>query len=117
MMNHIVNDMEKLLSIMGYLDEILFERQYKRITQLIRLSIQATTIKTLLCFLKNNLDLLRVVEIKLVVIDDGVINSIWGVVLNYGLLVIMRVYPIVYPTVYSLSGIHLLLMSIMLFWL
>jgi hypothetical protein len=50
MMNHIVNDMEKLLSIMGYLDEILFERQYKRITQLIRLSIQATTIKTLLCF-------------------------------------------------------------------
>jgi hypothetical protein len=109
--------MEKLLSIMGYLDEILFERQYKRITQLIRLSIQATTIKTLLCFLKNNLDLLRVVEIKLVVIDDGVINSIWGVFLNYGLLFIMRAYPIVYPTVYSLSGIHLLLMSIMLFWL
>ena len=31
MMNHIVNDMEKLLSITGYLDEILFERQYRRI--------------------------------------------------------------------------------------
>jgi hypothetical protein len=54
-----------------------------------------------------------VVEIKLVVIDDGVINSIWGLFLNYGLLFIMRAYP----TVYSLSGIHLLLMSIMLFWL
>jgi len=29
--NHTVNDMEKLLLIVGYVDETLFERQYERI--------------------------------------------------------------------------------------
>lgn len=41
MMNHTVNDMEKLLYVMGYLDEILFEKQYRRITQLSSLKLSA----------------------------------------------------------------------------
>jgi hypothetical protein len=48
--NHMVNDLEKLLLIMGYVDETLFERRYERITQLMRLSIQAATVKALLNF-------------------------------------------------------------------
>ena len=37
--NHMVNDLGKLLSIMEYVDETLFERRYGRITQLMRLPV------------------------------------------------------------------------------
>jgi hypothetical protein len=45
-----VNDLGKLLSIMGYVDETLFEQRYGGIAQLIRLPIQVTAIKALLNF-------------------------------------------------------------------
>jgi len=48
--NHVVNDLEKLLLIMEYVDETLFKRRYEKITQLMRLSIQATIVKALLNF-------------------------------------------------------------------
>jgi len=68
--NHMVNDLGKLLSIMGYVDETLFERRYGRIAQLIRLPIQATTIKALLsfwdpsyrCFTFRNIDMTPTME-------------------------------------------------------
>ncbi|KAL9334366.1 hypothetical protein Peur_074505 [Populus x canadensis] len=40
--NHMVNDLGKLLSIMGYVDETLFERRYGRITQLMRRKFKDT---------------------------------------------------------------------------
>jgi hypothetical protein len=48
--NHMVNDLGKLLSIMEDVDETLFERRYRRIAQLMRLPIQAAAIKALLNF-------------------------------------------------------------------
>jgi hypothetical protein len=48
--NHMVHDSGKLLPIMEYIDETLFERRYGRIAQLMRLPIQAATIKALLNF-------------------------------------------------------------------
>lgn len=49
-----VNDLGKLLSIMGYVNETLFERQYKRIAQVMRLLVQAAAIKALLNFWDPN---------------------------------------------------------------
>jgi hypothetical protein len=68
--NHMVNDLGKLLSIMGYVDKTLFERRYERIAQLMRLPIQATTIKALLnfkdpsyrCFTFRNIDMTPAME-------------------------------------------------------
>jgi hypothetical protein len=68
--NHMVNDLGKLLSIMGYVDETLFERRYGRIAQLMRLPIQATAIKALLnfwdpsyrCFTFGNIDMTPTME-------------------------------------------------------
>jgi len=65
-----VNDLGKLLSIMGYVDKTLFERRYERIAQLMRLPIQATTIKALLnfkdpsyrCFTFRNIDMTPAME-------------------------------------------------------
>jgi hypothetical protein len=48
--NHTVNDLEKLWSIMGYVDDTLFERRYGRIVQLMRLPLQTVAIKTLVTF-------------------------------------------------------------------
>jgi hypothetical protein len=45
-----MNDMDKLLPIMGCVDEMFFKREYRRIAQLMRLPIQASTIKALLNF-------------------------------------------------------------------
>ena len=43
--NHMVNDLGKLLSIMEYVDETLFERRYGRVAQIMRLPVQAAAIK------------------------------------------------------------------------
>jgi hypothetical protein len=43
-----INELEKLLPIMGYVDETLFKRRYRRIAQLIRLSVQVMVVKALL---------------------------------------------------------------------
>ena len=48
--NHMVNDLGKLLPIMEYVDETLFERRYGRIAQIMRLPVQAAVIKALLNF-------------------------------------------------------------------
>lgn len=48
--NYMVNEVDKLLTIMGYINEILFERQYGSITQLMRLPVQAIAIKAFLSF-------------------------------------------------------------------
>ena len=48
--NHMVNDLGKLVSIMEYIDETIFERRYGRIAQLMRLPVQAAAIKALLNF-------------------------------------------------------------------
>ena len=48
--NHMVHYLGKLLPIMKYIDETLFERRYGRIAQLMRLPIQAASIKALLNF-------------------------------------------------------------------
>jgi hypothetical protein len=42
-----VNDLEKLLPIMGYINETFFKRQYERISQLMRLPVQAMVVKAL----------------------------------------------------------------------
>jgi len=63
--NHMVNDLGKLLSIMKYIDETIFERRYGRIAQLMRLPVQAAAIKALLnfwdpsyrCFTFGNIDM------------------------------------------------------------
>ena len=60
-----MNDMDKLLPIMGCVDEMFFKREYRRIAQLMRLPIQASTIKALLnfqdpnyqCFTFENIDM------------------------------------------------------------
>jgi len=68
--NHMVNDLGKLLSIMEYIDETIFERRYGRIAQLMRLPVQAATIKALLnfwdpsyrCFTFGNIDMTPTLE-------------------------------------------------------
>ena len=45
-----VNNLEKLVSIMGYMDETLFERMYGRITHLMRIMVQILVVKALLHF-------------------------------------------------------------------
>jgi len=45
-----INNLEKLVSIMGYMDETLFERMYGRITHLMRIMVQILVGKTLLHF-------------------------------------------------------------------
>jgi hypothetical protein len=65
-----VNDLGKLLSIMEYIDETIFERRYGRIAQLMRLPVQAATIKALLnfwdpsyrCFTFGNIDMTPTLE-------------------------------------------------------
>ena len=49
-LNHTINDLEKLWSIMRYVDDTLFERQYGRIAQLMRLPLQIIAIKALVNF-------------------------------------------------------------------
>jgi hypothetical protein len=44
------NNLEKLVSIMGYMDETLFERMYGRITHLMRIMVQILVVKALLHF-------------------------------------------------------------------
>jgi len=48
--NHMVNGLEKLLPIMGHIDESLFKRQNGRIAQLMKLSVQAMVVKALVIF-------------------------------------------------------------------
>jgi hypothetical protein len=48
--NHMVNGLEKLLPIMGHIDESLFKRQNGRIAQLMKLSVQAMVVKALVNF-------------------------------------------------------------------
>jgi len=45
-----INNLEKLVSIMGYMDETLFERMYGRITHLMRIMVQILVGKALLHF-------------------------------------------------------------------
>jgi hypothetical protein len=49
-----LNELEKLLPIMGYVDETLFKGRYGRIAQLIRLSVQVMAVKALLNFWDPN---------------------------------------------------------------
>jgi hypothetical protein len=48
--NHMMNGLEKLLPIMGYINETLFERRNGRIAQLMKLSVQVMVVKALLNF-------------------------------------------------------------------
>jgi len=45
-----INNKEKLVSIIGYVDENLFERMYRRISHLIKIPIQISVVKALLHF-------------------------------------------------------------------
>ena len=45
-----INNKEKLVSIIGYVDENLFERMYRRISHLINIPIQISVVKALLHF-------------------------------------------------------------------
>jgi hypothetical protein len=45
-----INNKEKLVSIIGYVDENLFERMYRRISHLIKILIQISVVKALLHF-------------------------------------------------------------------
>jgi hypothetical protein len=45
-----INNKEKLVSIIGYVDENLFERMYRRISHLIKIPIQISEVKALLHF-------------------------------------------------------------------
>jgi len=47
---HMINDLEKLLPIIGYVNETLFKRCYMRIQLLMRLPAQAMIVKVLLNF-------------------------------------------------------------------
>ena len=68
--NHTINDLEKLWSIMGYVDDTLFERRYGRIAQLMRLPLQTAAIKALVtfwdpsyrCFAFGNIDMTPTLE-------------------------------------------------------
>jgi hypothetical protein len=68
--NHMVNDLGKLSSIIGYVDETLFKRLYERIAQLIRIPVQAVEKKALLnfwdlnyqCFTLKNIDMTPTLE-------------------------------------------------------
>jgi hypothetical protein len=44
--NHMVNNLGKLLSIIGYVDETFFKRWYGTIAQLVRIPVQAVAIKS-----------------------------------------------------------------------
>jgi hypothetical protein len=44
----LVNNMEKPVSILGYVDDILFQRRYERIAYPVRLLVQIFTVKALL---------------------------------------------------------------------
>ena len=65
-----INELEKLLPIMGYVDETLFKRRYRRIAQLIRLSVQVMVVKALLnlwdpnyrCFTFGNINMTPTLE-------------------------------------------------------
>ena len=65
-----VNDLGKLMSIMEYVDETLFERRYGRIAQIMRLPVQAAAIKAFLnfwdpsyrCFTFGNIDMTPTLE-------------------------------------------------------
>jgi hypothetical protein len=48
--HHSINNKEKLVSIIGYVDENLFERMYRRISHLIKIPIQISVVKALLHF-------------------------------------------------------------------
>jgi hypothetical protein len=45
-----INNMEKLVSIISYVDETLFEMMYERIAHLIRILVQISAVKALLHF-------------------------------------------------------------------
>jgi len=45
-----INNKEKLVSIIVYMDENLFERMYRRISHLIKIPIQISVVKALLHF-------------------------------------------------------------------
>ena len=49
-----INDLEKLLPILKYVDETIFERQYGRIVQLMRLPLHTESINALLNFQDPN---------------------------------------------------------------
>jgi hypothetical protein len=53
--NHMVHGLEKSLPIIRYADKTFFERQYRRISQLMRLPVQVTIVKGPTEFLRSQL--------------------------------------------------------------
>jgi hypothetical protein len=72
-----INDLEKLLPIMRYIDETKFERHCGRIEQLMRLLVQVIAIRALLdfqdpdyrCFTFRNIDMTPILEEYMRILD------------------------------------------------